>query len=218
MPDRAVAVPVLCIVFTDPEVTQRVHGALYLGVVFWLYVWRSIFCHNAELRIMIYSWQSAGSMLGDHAAICMTRHETGMAPNASILVKFWQVAREDMKQTWGTSQRRKNWAKRRESATRAHVTRWVQGFGYAAGLVQNSVTLNTLFIGKLSYVKQFSRMFILHTYGLENREYGRRGSDALTTWHLLFPKKLVLTSPTSGSRSVGIVRTRTQATEFSFFM
>jgi hypothetical protein len=32
----------------------------------------------------------------------------------------------------------------------------------------------------------------------------------------LYPQKLALTSPTSGSRSVGIVRSRTQATEFSF--
>jgi hypothetical protein len=31
-----------------------------------------------------------------------------------------------------------------------------------------------------------------------------------------YPKKLALTSPTSGGRSVGIVRSRTQATEFSF--
>jgi hypothetical protein len=38
--------------------------------------------------------------------------------------------------------------------------------------------------------------------GLENREYGRRGSAALT-------------SPTSGDLSVGIVHSRTEATEFS---
>jgi hypothetical protein len=31
----------------------------------------------------------------------------------------------------------------------------------------------------------------------------------------LNPQKLALTSPTSGGRSVGIVRSRTQATEFS---
>jgi hypothetical protein len=31
------------------------------------------------------------------------------------------------------------------------------------------------------------------------------------------PQKLALTSPTSGGRSVGIVGSRTQATEFSFF-
>jgi hypothetical protein len=48
--------------------------------------------------------------------------------------------------------------------------------------------------------------------GLKIREYcrmdpsrGPRGS--------LYPQKLALTSPTSGGRSVGIVRSRTQATE-----
>jgi hypothetical protein len=40
--------------------------------------------------------------------------------------------------------------------------------------------------------------------GLVNREYGRRGSAAST----------ILTSPTSGGRWFGIVRARTQATEF----
>jgi len=33
----------------------------------------------------------------------------------------------------------------------------------------------------------------------------------------LYPQKLALTSPTDGGRSVGIVRSRTKATEF-FFM
>jgi hypothetical protein len=47
---------------------------------------------------------------------------------------------------------------------------------------------------------------------LEIREYGRRGSITLTTW----PQELALTSPTSGGRSVGIVRSRTQATKFIF--
>jgi hypothetical protein len=46
--------------------------------------------------------------------------------------------------------------------------------------------------------------------GPEIRDYGRRGSAALT------PQKLAQTSPTSGGRSVGIVRSRTQAKEFSF--
>jgi len=32
----------------------------------------------------------------------------------------------------------------------------------------------------------------------------------------LYPQKLALTSPTGGGRSVGMVRSRTQATEFSF--
>jgi hypothetical protein len=51
--------------------------------------------------------------------------------------------------------------------------------------------------------------------GLENREYG--GGDPLR-WprNILYPRKLALTSPTSGSRSIGIVRWRTKATEFVF--
>jgi hypothetical protein len=35
--------------------------------------------------------------------------------------------------------------------------------------------------------------------------------------HVASSIQLALTSPTSGGRSVGIVRSRTQATEFSFF-
>jgi hypothetical protein len=46
--------------------------------------------------------------------------------------------------------------------------------------------------------------------GLENRDYGCRGSAALTMRH---PQKLELTSPTSGGFSVGMVRSRTKATE-----
>jgi hypothetical protein len=41
--------------------------------------------------------------------------------------------------------------------------------------------------------------------GVGNRDYGRRD-----------PQNLALTSLTSGGRSVGIVRSRTQATEFGF--
>jgi hypothetical protein len=49
--------------------------------------------------------------------------------------------------------------------------------------------------------------------GLENRDYdlGIRRADYAT--HIC-PQKLAQTSPTSGGRSVGIVRSRTQATEF----
>jgi hypothetical protein len=49
--------------------------------------------------------------------------------------------------------------------------------------------------------------------GLENREYDRRGSASLT---LFYSQKLILSSPTSGDRSVGIVRSLTQATDFVF--
>jgi hypothetical protein len=49
--------------------------------------------------------------------------------------------------------------------------------------------------------------------GLENREYGRRDPSR---WPCgtLYPQNLALNSPTSGCRSVGIVRSRIQATEF----
>jgi len=49
--------------------------------------------------------------------------------------------------------------------------------------------------------------------GLENRRLtavGTRCADHVTT---LYPQKLALTSPTGGCRSVGIVRSRTKATE-----
>jgi hypothetical protein len=49
--------------------------------------------------------------------------------------------------------------------------------------------------------------------GLEKLNNSRRGSAALTTGHSSL-QKLALTSPTRGGRSVGIVRSRTQATEF----
>jgi hypothetical protein len=50
--------------------------------------------------------------------------------------------------------------------------------------------------------------------GLENRDYGCKGSAALTTRHPVYPQKLALASLTSGGLSVGIVRSRSQATEF----
>jgi hypothetical protein len=52
---------------------------------------------------------------------------------------------------------------------------------------------------------------VLVKSGLENRDYGRKGSADHAT--PLYPQKLALTSPTSGDRSIGIVRSRTEATE-----
>jgi hypothetical protein len=51
--------------------------------------------------------------------------------------------------------------------------------------------------------------------GLEIQDYGRRDPSR---WPLgtLYPEKLALTSPISGRRSVDIVHSRTQATEFIF--
>jgi hypothetical protein len=54
---------------------------------------------------------------------------------------------------------------------------------------------------------------VLVKSGLENRDYCRRGSAALTTQHPSIRKMLAVPSPTSGGRSVGIVRSRTQATK-----
>jgi hypothetical protein len=49
-------------------------------------------------------------------------------------------------------------------------------------------------------------------FGRDNRHYGRR--DLLCSPRdILYPQKLVLTSPTSSDRSVGIIRSRTQATK-----
>jgi hypothetical protein len=48
--------------------------------------------------------------------------------------------------------------------------------------------------------------------GLENREYGHRDPSRWLR-NNLYPQKLVLTSPTSSGRSVGIFRWRAQATE-----
>jgi hypothetical protein len=49
--------------------------------------------------------------------------------------------------------------------------------------------------------------------GLEIREYGRRDPSRWPRG-TFYPQKLSLTSPTSGGRSVGVIRSRTQATEF----
>jgi hypothetical protein len=51
--------------------------------------------------------------------------------------------------------------------------------------------------------------------GLESQEYGRKEAT-LRPRGALCPLKQALTSPTSGGRSFGIVRLRTQATEFNW--
>jgi hypothetical protein len=51
---------------------------------------------------------------------------------------------------------------------------------------------------------------------LQSREYGRRDPSRWPRGTTLYPQKLAVTSPTSGGRSVGIVRSGTQTTEFFF--
>jgi hypothetical protein len=53
-------------------------------------------------------------------------------------------------------------------------------------------------------------------YNFDYREYGRRDPSRWPRG-TLYPHKLAITSPISGDRSVGIVRSRTQTTEFSSF-
>jgi hypothetical protein len=53
--------------------------------------------------------------------------------------------------------------------------------------------------------------------GLEDREYGCRDPSCWSRG-TLYPQELALTSPTSGGRSVCIVRSRTQATEVSLVL
>jgi hypothetical protein len=60
------------------------------------------------------------------------------------------------------------------------------------------------------------RSYLIEKCGscLENREYGCRDPSRWPRG-TLYPQKLANTSPTSGGRSVGIVRSRTQTMEFS---
>jgi hypothetical protein len=73
--------------------------------------------------------------------------------------------------------------------------------------------------GPLSFSVYHEIIFFSVSYkpaDLESREYGLgiRHADHVA---LSLRKKLALTSPTSGCRSVGIVRSRTEATEFFIY-
>jgi hypothetical protein len=52
----------------------------------------------------------------------------------------------------------------------------------------------------------------------ELHEWKSSGSGSRKWWLTSYPQKLALTSPTSDGRSVGVVRLRTKATEFSFMV
>jgi hypothetical protein len=70
--------------------------------------------------------------------------------------------------------------------------------------------------GPLSLVSTIEELPVRKSndFGLENREKGRRDPSRWPRG-ILYPQKSALTSPTSSGRSVGIVRSRTQATEFN---
>jgi hypothetical protein len=59
--------------------------------------------------------------------------------------------------------------------------------------------------------------FLILFLCLENREYGRRDPSRWPRG-TLYPEKLAIPSTTSGDRSVGIVRSRTQTMEFILFL
>jgi hypothetical protein len=74
--------------------------------------------------------------------------------------------------------------------------------------------------GPLSFVSTIEELLERKSSGsgLENREYGRRDPSRWPHGITLYPQKLALTSSTSGGRSVGIVSSRTQTTEFAVFV
>jgi hypothetical protein len=71
--------------------------------------------------------------------------------------------------------------------------------------------------GQLSLVSTIEKLFGRKSIGsgLEIQDYSRRDQSRRLRG-TLYQQKFTLTSPISSCRSVGIVRSRTQATEFSF--
>jgi hypothetical protein len=75
-----------------------------------------------------------------------------------------------------------------------------------------------MLLSQLSITSKSGKWNILRNItGLEIREYSRRDPSHWPR-DTLYPQKLPLTSPTSGGRSVGIVRSLTQATKFSYLV
>jgi hypothetical protein len=70
--------------------------------------------------------------------------------------------------------------------------------------------------GPLSLVNTIEELLVRKSSGsgLESREYDRRDPSRWPRG-TLYPQKLAVTSLTSGGRSVGFVRSRTLAKEFS---
>jgi hypothetical protein len=95
----------------------------------------------------------------------------------------------------------------------------IQGSGFDSGRYQIFWEVVGLERAPLSLVSTIEELLERKGsgFGLESREYGRRDPSRWPR-DSLCPQKLELTSPTSDDRSVGIVRSPTQATEFSFLV
>jgi hypothetical protein len=91
----------------------------------------------------------------------------------------------------------------------------IEGFGFDSRRYQIFWEVVGLERGPLSLVSTIEELLRRENSGsgLENREYGRRDPSC---WPhgTLYPQKMALTPLTSDGLSVGIVHSRTQATEF----
>jgi hypothetical protein len=96
---------------------------------------------------------------------------------------------------------------------------WIQRSAFDSRRYQIFWEVVGLERGTLSLVSTLEELHGRNSSGssLESREYGR-GNPLRWPCDILYPQRLTLTSPTSGVRSVGIVRSRTKATDFSFLV
>jgi hypothetical protein len=93
----------------------------------------------------------------------------------------------------------------------------IQRFGFESRRYHIFCVVVGLERGQLSLVSTIEELLRGKGSGssLENREYGHR-DPSRSPCGTLYPQRLALTSLTSGGRSVGIVRSRTQATKFFY--
>jgi hypothetical protein len=91
----------------------------------------------------------------------------------------------------------------------------IQRSGFDSGRYQIFWEVVGLERGPLSLVSKIEKLLGRKSSGsgLENKEYGSK-DPSLWPSGTIYPQKLAPTSPTSSGRSVGIVYSRTKATEF----
>jgi hypothetical protein len=94
-----------------------------------------------------------------------------------------------------------------------------RGPGSIPGSTRFFLEVVSLELGQLSLVSAIEKLPERNSSdsGIENQEHGRRDPSRWPRGNL-YPQKLTLTLPTSGGRSVGIVRSRTQATELFIYI